>query len=105
MKPVLMVVLVDAMGWRLAGQDPAFAPLLDQRRPLGTILGFSSGALPTAFTGQLPREHGRWLMYRRAAGEGVFHGFGLVPTAAVTQRALAGLCGALSRGLAVGVPA
>jgi len=75
-KPVLVVVLVDAMGWRLAGSDPAFAPLLEQRRPLGTILGFSSGALPTAFTGSLPREHGRWLMYRRAAGEGVFHGFG-----------------------------
>lgn len=76
MKPVMVVVLVDAMGWKLAGSDPAFAPLLAERRPLETILGFSSGALPTAFTGKLPREHGRWLMYRRAAGEGVFHGFG-----------------------------
>lgn len=73
MKPVLVVVLVDALGWTLAGEDPAFAPVLDQRRPLATVLGFSSGALPTAFTGRPAREHGRWLMYRRAPeGGGVF---------------------------------
>ena len=73
MKPVLVVVLVDAMGWTLAGTDPAFAPGLTQRRPLATVLGFSSGALPTAFTGRSAREHGRWLMYRRAPeGGGVF---------------------------------
>jgi acetyl esterase/lipase len=34
-----------------------------------------------------------------------FHGFVLVPTAAITQRALAGLMGALRRGLGVEVPA
>jgi hypothetical protein len=72
----MLVVLVDALGWRLAGQDPAFAPRLPERRPLATVLGFSSGALPTAFTGRPPREHGRWLMYRRAAGDGVFRGLG-----------------------------
>lgn len=76
MRPVMVVVLVDALGWTLAGPDPEFAPRLTERRPLATILGFSSGALPTAFTGRLPREHGRWLMYRRAGGDGVFHGFG-----------------------------
>lgn len=75
MKPVMIVVLVDALGWTLAGHDPAFAPRLTERRPLATVLGFSSGALPTAFTGRLPREHGRWLMYRRAAGDSVFRGF------------------------------
>jgi hypothetical protein len=77
----MVVVLVDALGWRLAGSDPAFAPSLTERRPLATVLGFSSGALPTAFTGRPAREHGRWLMYRRAggapgeAGSGVFRGF------------------------------
>lgn len=75
MKPVMVVVLVDALGWRLAGSDPAFAPVLSERRPLATVLGFSSGALPTAFTGRPAREHGRWLMYRRAARDGVFRGF------------------------------
>ena len=71
----MVVVLVDALGWSLAGSDPAFAPRLTQRRPLATVLGFSSGALPTAFTGQPSSVHGRWLMYRRAAGNSVFRGF------------------------------
>jgi len=75
MRPVMVVVLVDALGWTLAGPDPGFAPRLVHRRPLATILGFSSGALPTAFSGRLPREHGRWLMYRRASGASVFDGF------------------------------
>ncbi len=76
MKPVLVVLFVDALGWRLAGARPEFAPELPHRREIATILGFSSGALPTAFSGRLPREHGRWLMYRRAgAGGGVFRGF------------------------------
>ena len=66
MKPVMIVVLVDALGWTLAGRDPAFAPTLRERRPLATVLGFSSGALPTAFTGRPASEHGRWLMYARA---------------------------------------
>ena len=42
MKPVLVVVLVDALGWTLAGEDATFAPALPERRPLATVLGFSS---------------------------------------------------------------
>src|SRR5262249_52539243 len=49
---------------------------LTSRRRLETILGFSSGALPTLFTGCAPDVHGRWLMYRRAHGETPFRGFG-----------------------------
>src|SRR6185436_7834379 len=74
-KPVMIVVLVDALGWTLAGRDPAFAPALRERRPLATVLGFSSGALPTAFTGRPASEHGRWLMYARAGERGTFRGF------------------------------
>ena len=76
MKPVLVILFVDALGWRLANSFPGFAPPLAHRREIGTILGFSSGALPTAFSGRLPREHGRWLMYRHAGAKGgVFRGF------------------------------
>lgn len=75
MRPRMLVWLVDALGWELAGRDPAFLPELAQRRRIETILGFSSGALPTVFSGRLPSEHGRWLMYRRASDAGVFAGF------------------------------
>ena len=77
MKPLMAVLFVDALGWRLAASRPGFAPLLAHRRELATILGFSSGALPTAFSGRPPREHGRWLMYRLAGTEPTpFAGFG-----------------------------
>lgn len=71
----MVVVLVDALGWELARREPSFAAGLDHRRRLDTILGFSSGALPTLFTGRAPHEHGRWLMYRRATAETPFRGF------------------------------
>jgi hypothetical protein len=76
MRRRMVVLLVDALGWELAGRAAPFAESLAHRRKLETILGFSSGALPTLFTGALPAEHGRWLMYRRAAGATPFAGFG-----------------------------
>lgn len=76
MKPIMLVLFVDALGWNLAGSRDEFAAPLPHRREIATILGFSSGALPTIFTGRLPREHGRWLMYRRAQGATPFAGFG-----------------------------
>jgi hypothetical protein len=72
----MVVILVDALGWELATRTPGFASGLTERRKLATILGFSSGALPTLFTGRMPCEHGRWLMYRRAGGGTPFAGFG-----------------------------
>lgn len=76
MKPVLVILFVDALGWRLANSYGNFAPALAHRREIATILGFSSGALPTAFSGRMPRDHGRWLMYRHAGADGgVFRGF------------------------------
>ncbi|MEO5618545.1 MAG: alkaline phosphatase family protein [Candidatus Eisenbacteria bacterium] len=72
----MVVLLVDALGWELASAMPGFAVPLAERRRLDTILGFSSGALPTLFTGRMPAEHGRWLMYRRATGATPFAGFG-----------------------------
>jgi len=72
----IVVLLVDALGWELAQRTPGLAAALTERRRLETILGFSSGALPTLFTGRLPSQHGRWLMYRRSGGDTPFAGFG-----------------------------
>jgi hypothetical protein len=77
MRTRLAVLLVDALGWELAARTPGFARVLPHRRRIETILGFSAGALPTLLTGRLPREHGRWLMYRRAGRDRapLFRGF------------------------------
>ena len=71
----MVVLLVDALGWELATGTSGFAAGLTCRRRLETILGFSSGALPTIFTGRMPSDHGRWLMYRRRSGDSPFAGF------------------------------
>jgi len=72
----MVVLLVDALGWELSCRSPELINALPHRQPLETILGFSSGALPTLFSGRMPSEHGRWLMYRRANGGTPFAGFG-----------------------------
>jgi len=75
----MIVLLIDALGWELAQRSPGFAECLSHRRRLDTVLGFSSGALPTMFTGRMPRDHGRFLMYRRARGvDSPFRGFQLL---------------------------
>jgi hypothetical protein len=71
-----LVLVVDALGWELARSAPGFARGLDHRRRLDTVLGFSTGALPTLFTGRSPAEHGRWVMYRRGDHGTCFRGFG-----------------------------
>ena len=71
----MVVLLVDALGWELAGRTPGLADGFAYRRRLETVLGFSSGALPTIFTGRPPAAHGRFLMYRRARGDTPFSGF------------------------------
>ena len=53
-------VLVDALGWRLLEGRAFLEELLPHRQPLRTVLGYSSGAIPTLLTGRPPAEHGHW---------------------------------------------
>jgi hypothetical protein len=57
---VTLAVLIDALSWETLQASDL---LREQRaccRPLRTILGYSSAAVPSILTGRLPREHGRW---------------------------------------------
>jgi hypothetical protein len=53
-------VLIDALGWRLLEGRPFLSDVLPHRQPLRTVLGYSSGAIPTLLTGLSPAEHGHW---------------------------------------------
>lgn len=56
-------VLIDALGWRfLEGRD-FLNDLLPYRSPVRTVLGFSSGAIPTILTGVPPAQNGHWNLF------------------------------------------
>lgn len=53
-------LLIDALGWKILEQRSMLERWLPYRRRLRTVLGFSSGAIPTILTGRPPQVTGRW---------------------------------------------
>jgi hypothetical protein len=70
-----LILMIDALGYHQAG-EMSFLPELERpRAPVRSVLGYSSAAIPTILTGQLPQSHGHFSMYRRAGPRrGVFRG-------------------------------
>jgi hypothetical protein len=62
-KRIGIVVLIDALGWEIVKDRPFLNNELPFRRPLETVLGYSSGAIPTILTGQHPARTGHWNLY------------------------------------------
>ena len=56
-------VLIDALGWKYLEGREFLDDLLPYRSPLRTVLGFSSGAIPTILTGVPPALNGHWNLY------------------------------------------
>lgn len=56
-------VLIDALGWKFLEGREFLSDLLPFRAPLRTVLGFSSGAIPTMLTGVPPCENGHWNLF------------------------------------------
>jgi hypothetical protein len=56
-------VLIDALGWKFLEGREFLSNLLPFRTPLRTVLGFSSGAIPTILTGQPPMLNGHWNLF------------------------------------------
>ncbi len=71
-RPVLLVLLVDALGWEIAERFGFGRDEFPVRAPLGTVLGYSSAAIPSLLSGATPAEHGSWSMFRRADRGGSF---------------------------------
>lgn len=60
---IALFVLIDALGWKyLEGRD-FLNDWLPYRTPLRTVLGFSSGAIPTILTGEHPSRTGHWNLF------------------------------------------
>jgi predicted AlkP superfamily pyrophosphatase or phosphodiesterase len=58
-----VVVLIDALGWHFIESRPFLNDLLPFRQPLRTVLGYSSGAIPTILTGLTPSVNGHWNLF------------------------------------------
>lgn len=63
--PLVVLVLVDALGYERVGASRFLAGELPHRRPLDTVLGFSAGAIPALLSGTWPAENGHWVMFHR----------------------------------------
>lgn len=64
--PPSVFVLIDALGWEILRDRPFLDDLLTDRQRVETILGYSSGAIPTLLTGQRPAQHGHWNLFYRS---------------------------------------
>jgi len=63
-RPISIVVLIDALGWTYLEGRSFLSGFVPHRNPVRTILGFSSGAIPTILTGQPPVVTKHWnLLY------------------------------------------
>ncbi len=71
-RPVVLVLLIDALGWEVVERFGFGRDLFPTRAPLGTVLGYSSAAIPSLLSGATPAEHGSWSMFRRADTNGSF---------------------------------
>lgn len=56
-------ILVDALGWELVATYGFLDTLLPFRKPLRTVFGFSSAAIPSILTGLRPDTHGHWNLF------------------------------------------
>ena len=54
--PLSIYVLVDALGWEVVRNRSFLDDVLPDRRWLTTILGYSSGAIPTLLSGRMPSQ-------------------------------------------------
>lgn len=63
---ISLFVLVDALGWQFAQAHEFLSDLLRFRYPVETVLGFSSAAIPTILSGEMPEVHAHWCLFRKA---------------------------------------
>lgn len=58
-----VIALIDALGWEYIRDRHFLNEELPYRTSLQTVLGFSSGAIPTILTGLMPERHGHWNLF------------------------------------------
>ena len=57
---MMIFIIIDALGWERLKRIEFLDDIMPYRRPLKTVFGYSSGAIPSILTGKFPCEHGHW---------------------------------------------
>ena len=65
---VSIFILVDALGWNYIKNRPFLDKVANVKRKVRSILGFSSGVIPSILTGKYPHEHKHWSLYYYSRG-------------------------------------
>lgn len=63
MNSVNILILIDALGWSYIKDRSFLNDIAVTKRPVKSILGFSSGVIPSILTGKYPQEHKHWSLY------------------------------------------
>src|SRR4051794_37816084 len=59
----LIMYFADGFAWQYLGERPFMEQFWHHRRPLETLLGYSSTIMPAIVTGRPPAENGIWTEY------------------------------------------
>lgn len=73
-KRLVLGTFIDGFGWEILKQQSFLDDVLTVKRPLGTVLGYSSTCVPTILTGKLPREHGHLSFFLYGPQDSPFSG-------------------------------
>jgi hypothetical protein len=60
---IAVFTLIDALGWTYVKSRPILPDVLKHRYEVRTVLGFSSGAIPTLLSGKMPKDSGHWNLF------------------------------------------
>src|SRR6266851_1390988 len=83
-RPQLQIfVLIDALGWRFVEGRDFLIDLLPYRGPLRTVLGFSSGAIPTILTGMPPAVTGHWNLFYYDEKKNIYDAGGIAGSSSI----------------------
>jgi type I phosphodiesterase/nucleotide pyrophosphatase len=99
-KHLSVFVLIDALGWRFLQGRRFLSDLCRYRVPMRTVLGFSSGAIPTILTGVPPALNGHWNLFYFDPEESPFRWlrqFGFLPRRLLDHRVTRKLVKGLGR--------
>jgi len=60
---ISIFVFIDALGWEVLRNRRFLEDELPWRRPVTSVLGYSSACVPSILTGRMPRDHGQWSFF------------------------------------------